>query len=182
MDSRFIHADQETLDLVSEVKAQYFPNLVETGAKILVLLDTKMRRKGDRVVLGRMQKANDLVRRLTDHIDDEGCDFILYLDAIAINNIPREDKIRLIRHELRHCHVAGTEIKPVFQVKPHDIEDFIVEIELNKDKVGWARDAAEMIEIIYAQMADALKQEQEVQSMRPSGRFNRTATAPATGE
>lgn len=175
MNSRFIYAEQNIVDLVHEVKANSFPNLEEMGAKILVLLDTRIRRKGDRVVLGRIQKTNDLARRLTDGIDDEGCDYIMFLDAVAMENLSQEDQIRLIRHELRHCFVAGTPEKPVFQIKNHDIEDFVVEIELNRDKVGWAGDAAEMVELIYTQMSEAQKLDQQVQAMRPREETSRRA-------
>jgi len=158
MGSRFVEGTQEAIDLMNQVREEHFPML--TAANIKILFDTKIRSKGGRMVLGRILKANDLIRRLTDNMAEEGCDYIMFLDEVVFENIETDDKIRLIRHELRHCRVLGTEEKPKYKVIPHDIEDFVIEIELNKDKIDWAKRAAELAENIYAQMGDEKKDEQ----------------------
>jgi hypothetical protein len=153
---RFIEASPEAYEVMNTIIDKHFPELRE--ATIKILFDTKKKVNGGKIVLGQMSKANDLVRRLTDNLADEGCDYIMFLDQIAFENIPVDDKVRLVRHELRHCQVHDTDVKRVFNLAPHDIEDFRVEVELNKDNVGWAENAVTLVSDIYDQMAEAEKE------------------------
>lgn len=168
MATRFIEATEEAVKMMEEVRAEYFPAL--ENANIKVLFDTKKRQRGGRIVLGRILRANDLIRRLTDNVAEEGCDYIMFLDQVVFENINDVDRKRLIRHELRHCKVVGTEEKPKYKVIPHDIEDFVIEIELNKDNVGWAKNAAEMASLIYDQIEEAKKEEEGEELARKSRR------------
>jgi hypothetical protein len=158
MTHRFIDASEEANALTKEVREKWFPGL--ESAFIKVLFDTKMRKKGNKLVLGRMLKCNDLIRKLTDAQVEDGCDFIMFLDEVAFKNIPREDQIRLIRHELRHCKVFGTEEKPKHKLVPHDIEDFLIEIEINKDNAGWSTNAAQLATDIYDQITEDTKEKE----------------------
>jgi hypothetical protein len=158
---RFIDGSEEANELTKEVREQYFPNLEK--AFIKVLFDTKMRKKGNKLVLGRMLKCNDLIRKLTDTQVEDGCDYIMFLDQVVFENISREDKIRLIRHELRHCKAYDTVKegeRPKYKLVPHDIEDFVIEIELNKDNVGWASNAVQLATDIYDQLAEDTREKE----------------------
>lgn len=155
MENRYARGSEEANKLVKQAIKQWFPAL--EPAIVQILFDTKKRMKGNKLILGQIRRANDLIRRLTDDICEEGCDYIMFLDRVVFENISKQDKMRLVRHELRHCKVEGTPEKPKYKVVPHDIEDFEIEIELNKDNVGWAREAAQMALEIYAQMADDKK-------------------------
>jgi hypothetical protein len=164
MSHRFIEASEEAITKTKEAVAKWFPQLDQ--AIIKVLFDTKMRKRGNKLVLGRILKANDLIRKLTDNLAEEGCDYIVFLDQIAFENISETDKIRLIRHELRHCKVIGDDPEKIkYKLIPHDIEDFVIEIELNKDDVGWAGNAAQLATDIYSQMAEDAKEKEE--KLRP---------------
>ncbi len=175
MKTRFIEGSAEALQLLEQVREEWFPVL--EGAKIKVLFDTRMRKSGGKLVMGRMMKSNDLIRRLTDNISEEGCDYILFLDEVTFENIPQEDRIRLVRHELRHCKVVGTPEKPKYKLVPHDIEDF-VEVRLNGDDVDWAKKAAEMTSLIYQQREEAEKESKEdpTPNETPRRRFFGTRT------
>ena len=159
MSHRFIEATEEAVTKTKDAITEWFPQL--EPAIIKVLFDTKMRKRGSKIVLGRIVKANDLIRKLTDDLAEEGCDYIMFLDQVAFENIPVKDKVRLIRHELRHCKVTGTVEKPKYNLIPHDIEDFVIEIELNKDDVGWASNAAQLTADIYDQMTEDTKEKAE---------------------
>jgi len=151
---RFEPATDEAKSLLKEVQAEYFPALL--NANILLLFDAKKRVSGGKVVLGRIQKTNDLLRHLTieEARDDDGFDYIIYIDKVCFDNTLKEDRIRLIRHELRHIlYDANDERKP-YKIQPHDIEDFIDEIKLNVDDPGWAQRVAELTATIYEQMRD----------------------------
>lgn len=159
MASRFVEGSKEAEEVLERVKKEWFPVL--EPATIKVLFDTKLRKRGGKIVLGRILKANDLIRRLTDNLAEEGCDYILFLDEVAFTNISPEDKVRLVRHELRHGKVLGSIEKPKYRILPHDIEDFVIEIELNKDNVDWASKAAQLVSDIYDQFEDQKKEQEE---------------------
>jgi hypothetical protein len=145
--SRFENVDQETVDFIREIIGKDFERLV--NAKIKILFDTKKRKSGGNYTLGRMQKANDLIRTLTfDETEDEGYDYILYLDKVVWSSIDEKDKERLVRHELCHCDVDFEKDNP-YALKDHEITDFYSEIEYNKDDPRWAERIAVVAEQIY---------------------------------
>jgi hypothetical protein len=151
VESRFESASKEAVDLMEQVRGQWFPDLKD--ARIRVLFDTKKRTKGPMIVLGRMMKANDLIRRLTEQFAPGGVDYVLFLDKVAFIHMDHDDRIRLIRHELRHCKYNPF-ANNVWQLIPHDIEDFQVEIAMNKSAAGWATRIAKITADIYEQMKD----------------------------
>lgn len=175
---RFIEASGEALQILGEVRAKYFPEL--SKAIIKVLFDTKKRMHGPKIVLGRILKANDLVRRLTDDLAESGCDYVMFLDQVAFENIALADKIRLIRHELRHCKVIikDEDDPPKYKVIPHDIEDFIAEVEFNKDDVGWASRAAALAGEIYEQRKEMEAEEKGAETPAPPKEEEAPATPP----
>jgi hypothetical protein len=155
VESRFENGTQDVVDLMEQVRDEWFKGL--SPARIRVLFDTKKRVVAKKLVLGRIMKANDLIRRLTEHFAPGGCDYVLFLDKLAYANMDRDDKIRLIRHELRHC-VYNPFAKNVWALIPHDIEDFEAEIALNKASAGWAKRIAQITLAIYEQQKDDNRQ------------------------
>lgn len=146
---RFEEADQHTIDFVNQIITDdSFINL--NGAKIKILFDQKKRKSGSKYVLGRMQKANDLIRTLTreDDTAEEGYDYILYLDMAVWESIDDADKKRLVRHELCHCDVDFDKSNP-YAIKDHEITDFYSEIEYNRDDPRWAERLVTIAESIY---------------------------------
>lgn len=145
---RFVDASQNALDTVREVRHEHFPEL--QGAEIKVLFDTKKRTSGGKLVLGRMKKTNEVERHLSKDQtgSEEGYDYIMYLDQVAWEIAEDEDRVRLVRHEMRHCDVDLDTNGNPYKIKGHDIEDFQTEIRLNQDNLDWgiqlaARVAAE---------------------------------------
>jgi hypothetical protein len=143
---RFIAGSAQAYELMEGLIQQHFPDLKK--AKILVLFDRKKRVHGNKLVLARMMRSNDLIRRLTDQIEPEGYDYVMFLDKVIFDTASEIDKTRLIRHELRHAFVEYRAKNP-YKLIPHDIEDFEAEIALNKDDVGWAKRAASLAMQIY---------------------------------
>jgi predicted metallopeptidase len=144
--TRFEDVSEDVLDLMRELRAEYFPDIRQ--AKIKVLFDLKKRMSNGKVVLGRIQKTNEIVRKLTEDDVDEGYDYIIYLDKLCWNNIARQDQIRILRHELRHIF-CDIESSSPWKIIPHDIEDFSEEIELNKDDISWASRVSELLLVLY---------------------------------
>lgn len=156
-ESRFEDAPSQVINLVETVREKWFPEL--EGAKIKVVFDLKKRVSGGKLVLGRIMKANDLTRFLT--IDEaestEGFDYFLFFDKKIFELMDIEDQIRLARHELRHTDVDFESETDQFKVKPHDIEDFYDEIELNRDDPRWAERVVTVAEAVYEQEKEEKK-------------------------
>lgn len=148
MSSRFEDVDEDVLDLMHEVMAEYFPEF--RNVRIKCLFDIKKRMSGGKVVMGRIQKTNDLLRHLTtaESRSDDGFDAILYIDRRMWENIGRADRIRVIRHELRHLDLNE---EGKLSILPHDIEDFVTEVSLNTDDMRWRERVATLTRDIYEQ-------------------------------
>ncbi len=158
---RFEDVPQDVIDLANKIQMQYFPDLV--NVKMKYLFDIKKRTSGGKIVLGRCQKTDDLVKHFTinEANDEEGYQYIISLDKISYTNIEDIDRIRLLRHELRHILFFETEKKTVYKINPHNVEDFIEEIELNADDARWAMRIASLTATIYEQMEDDEKDNRE---------------------
>lgn len=156
---RFEDTDSSVTKVLDEVRGTWFKELKE--AKIKCVFDTKIRKSKGKVVLACIRKTNDLLRHLTaeEAHDELGYDYIIAIDKVVWEAIGPEDRIRLIRHEMRHTFlVEDEETKDPYKIAPHDIEDFIAEVQLNQDDPGWASRVVALAENIYAQMKE---QEQE---------------------
>jgi hypothetical protein len=121
--------------MIRAVRAEHFPEL--RNAEILVLFDKKKRMSGGALVLGRIQKTNDLIKKLSDEVVDEGYDYIMYLDKKMWESSADMDRERVIRHEFRHCFVDLDARGTPYKLIGHTIEDFYEEVELNDDDQRW---------------------------------------------
>lgn len=155
---RFDEVGQEVLDLMSRLRDNHFEDLGD--ARIKVLFSTKERKRGNKTILGSIQKTSELTKFLTkdESIPFEGYDYVVLLDQIAWENIEDIDRERILRHELRHAWVDykddGT---VVYHTIEHDIQDFVAEVALNTDDPGWANRVASLTNAIYAQKKEEEK-------------------------
>lgn len=159
MSIRFMDATQDVMDLAREVIAEYMPEL--RNVKIKYMFDLKKRQSGGLVCLARCQKTNDLLKFLTidESGDEEGYAYIIYVDKVAWENIERADRVRLIRHELRHIFIDDESEKNPYKLVDHDISDFSEEIALNSDDTTWERRVADLVDQIYEQQRDQSSEE-----------------------
>lgn len=137
VDVRFEEAPERAYKLLGEILKEHegFDQL--RSAKILILMDCKKRMNGDFVTLASFQKANDLDRFLSmDEVGDDGYDYILRFDKVLWGIIEDEDRIRILRHELKHADV-DIEAKNPWKVRPHEIEDFFSEVDFNSGEPDW---------------------------------------------
>jgi hypothetical protein len=173
LDIRFEMGNKDAVEFMELVRAKWFDHL--KSAKIIVLFDLKKRMKGRKLVMGRIMKANDLIRRLTVSFAPNGCDYVLFLDKIAFTMVMTDlDKKRLVRHELRHC-IYNPDASNPWQILDHDIEDFEEEIRLNVDNPGWAKRVVQVTLDIYAQQKE--EQKEKVPGVPPAGRVVRMRKA-----
>jgi len=155
MGLRYEEVNEDVLSLLREVRGEYFPEL--KNAKIKALFDIKKRKSGGMLVLARIMKTNDLLRHLT--IDEaeaiEGYDYIIALDKTCWENIIRYDKVRILRHELRHAYFDIESEDNPYRLQNHSISDFYEEVEFNKDDPRWRERLAAVVEDIYEQKKEA---------------------------
>jgi len=151
MGLRYDEVNDHALDLLKEVRSQYFSEL--KNAKIKVLFDLKKRKSGGMIVLARIIKANDLVRHLTrDGMNvSDGYDYIITLDKKCWESITDIDRIKILRHELRHVWFDIDAEDNPYKLINHSISDFYEEAEINKNDPRWRERVATLTEDIYEQ-------------------------------
>lgn len=166
MGIRFDEVTEEAIRLLDEVQSKHFPEL--KNAKIIMLFDLKKRTSGGRVVLGRIMKTNDLLRHLTKNeaVAIEGYDYIITLDKQGWDAIGDDDRVRVLRHELRHTYYDIESENNPYRLMDHSITDFYEEVELNKDDPRWRERVATVVADIYEQQKEDRKQEKNKKRRR----------------
>jgi hypothetical protein len=156
MGLRYEEVTEEVMDLLKEVRSEYFPEL--KNAKIKMLFDLKKRSSGGRITLGRIMKTNDLLRLLTiDRVDPiEGYDYIITLDKTCWDVIEKADRERIVRHELRHAYFDIDSEENPYKLVDHSILDFYEELDANKDDPRWRERVGSLTDGIYEQKKEDL--------------------------
>lgn len=140
--NRYEDVTEDEYAILKEIREDYFSELA--SANIKMVFDTKKKKSGGKLVLARIKKPSEVEQFLcTDEID-----YILFLDQNAWTLADEEDRIRLIRHELRHTDVDMDAAKP-FKLRGHTVEDFYREIDFNRDKPRWGDELALLTEMKY---------------------------------
>jgi hypothetical protein len=112
-------------------------------------MDSKRSKSKGRTVFASIKKANDKEKYFTSsNIYPDGADYLLFIDDNIFSNIGKEDRVRILRHELRHIYFDSEKDDP-WKVVPHDFEDFVAEVELNKEDPNWSLRISEIAESIY---------------------------------
>jgi hypothetical protein len=174
MGLRYEEVTDDVKQLLDEVQAAHFAEL--RNAKIIVLFDCKKRTSGGHVVLGRIMKTNDLLRHLTRDEREaiDGCDYIITLDKEGWNAIGKEDRIRVLRHELRHTFYDIESDDNPYKLIDHSITDFYEEVDLNKDDPRWRERVATVVADIYEQQKEDRKKDKKKgrRAQRPKVAFD----------
>jgi hypothetical protein len=155
---RYEEATDEVRRLLNNVLADHFGEL--KNAKIIALFDIKKRMAGGHLVLSRIMKTNDLLRHLTkeDASSTEGYDYIITIDKKTWETVNDKDRVRLLRHELRHTYFDIDAEENPYKLIDHSITDFYEEIEFNKDDPKWRQRAATVVMDIYEQQKEEAKE------------------------
>lgn len=152
MEIRYMDAGLSEIAILEKVRRAHFSELAD--AKMKILFDLKKKMSDGKIVLARIQKANDLIRHFTEEEVEDGVDFIIFLDKTAWDNIPEIDKERLTRHELQHV-IFDSESENPYKLRDHEITDFYEEIQRNQDDPKWRERVADLTVAIYDQKKDA---------------------------
>ena len=147
---RYEDVPERVYDVLEFVRKGWFPEL--KGAKILLVFDKQMARNKGKIVLASIRKASDLQKYLTIEGRSKnitGYDYIITLDKVAWRKAGKENKIRIIRHELRHTQIHMSKTSP-WGLRGHSIEDFYSEIKLNRRDPRWAQKLVTLTEVVYS--------------------------------
>lgn len=150
--SRYYDPDQATLELVEEVRRERFGNLVNANIKVIMDSKEKINKISGRVEFANIKKPNDVENFLVD--GDEEYDYFLFIHEMVWELANPDNRKRIISHELRHAHVDE---KGNYKIIPHEVEDFVVELELNKDDPHWSLDLAELTRFTFEQRKEEEK-------------------------
>ena len=166
MGIRYEEVTDDVRSLLDKVLADHFGEL--KNAKIIALFDLKKRVSGGLIVLGHIKKTNDLIRHLTreDASSAEGYDYIITIDKKGWETIDDRDRVRLLRHELRHTYFDIDATENPYKLLDHSISDFYEEIELNKDDPKWRQRVATMLADIYEQQKEEAKEKRTKRKKR----------------
>lgn len=157
--NRYEDVFESTYEKLSEIRRQHFPEL--KNAKIKIIYDLKKRVSGGQICLAKIVKPNDLVRFFTKEEAEtlgEGYDYIIVLDKVCWNNIDDIDRVRILRHELRHTFYDIESENNPYRLVDHEITDFYDEITLNQDDPRWKQRVAGLTDAIYDQMKEEARE------------------------
>lgn len=148
---RYEDVPEMVIELLTEVKKEHFPEL--RNARIKVLFDIKKRTRRRVLALAGIMRPNELLRHFTKDESEnyDGYDYIIILDKVCWEAIENIDRIRILRHELRHTYFnIDTEENPYCTID-HEITDFYKEVELNSDDPTWRHRISRLTVDIYDQ-------------------------------
>jgi len=150
---RYEDCDEAYVKVFMKVLEERFP--MYGALTFRLVFDLKKRVKEGKICLASIETASAKIKYFSKNkVDIEGCDYVLTVDKKCWDNASDEDRERLISHELRHvfldehgkCKLVG-----------HDINDFAIEVELNKDDPTWNFKLGRLTTDIYEQEKDMLK-------------------------
>lgn len=152
---RYEDADESLVEVYLKVAEERFP-ITCANLNIKLIFDTKRRVSKGKLILATIEIANAKIKYFTKHEVKlgEGVDYILIVDQKAWELANEQDRVRLISHELRHVFIDDD---GKHKLLPHDIEDFVMEVELNKDNPDWGKKLATLVTDVYDQEKELKK-------------------------
>ena len=145
--NRYIDCDETFVEMFLQVLEERFP--MYGNLKFKLIFDLKKKVNKGKICLGGITLASDKIKYFTkDNVALDGYDYVIILDRKAWELASKEDKKRIISHELRHVFVDDN---GKLKILPHDISDFVAEQKLNQDAPDWGLKLATLVNDIYEQ-------------------------------
>ncbi len=169
MPIRYEEASDDVRRLLDRVVIDHFGGL--KNARIAALFDTKKHLAGGHVVLSNIMKPNELLRHFTktEAGSDEGYDYVITIDKKAWEAMADGDRVRLLRHELRHTFFDIEAEDNPYKLMDHTVADFYEEIELNQDDPKWRLKISTLVADMYEQEKEEAKEERSKRKGRRGG-------------
>ena len=151
---RYEDSDEHLVEVFLNVVEEHFPQVQFLNFKLIY--DLKQRVSKGRLVLASIETASPKIKYLSkDKIALEGYDLLLIVDQKAWEVASADQRVRLIRHEMRHVQIDET---GGVKIVGHEIEDFHIEVKLNADSPEWRMQLATLTHDMYEQEKLMLKE------------------------
>jgi len=147
--SQFRKADSSVYATFLDMIEKVFPEL--TGYSFGLLYREKMKKSRGGIIMAEICRPTKLLSYFAKNDAGNPFDFLIIVDEMAWCCAKECDRIRLMRHELRHIHISD---KGVAGLLGHDYQDFYAEVEINIDDPTWAQKLAAVILAGYDQVKD----------------------------
>ena len=146
--SRYSEAPQEVIDLMDEIIDEHF-NELRGNCSIKVLMDNKKRKSKGSYTFASIKKMNPKEKYLSaDNMIPEGYDYLMLIDANIYDAVSKEDKIKILFHEL--CHIfIDIDAKDSCKCVDHDFTGFVKETRTFNDIFETWERLSEIAESIY---------------------------------
>ena len=155
--SRFTDIDESVIETFIAVLEERFPSLGQL--KIKLIFDTKRRVKQGEICLASAELANEKIKFFSkDDLAIDGYDVVITIDMKAWEIASKEDRKRIMSHELRHVLIDGDD---KVKIIPHDVSDFRIEQKLNQENPDWSFKLATLVNDIYDQEKEMAKQSKQ---------------------
>jgi hypothetical protein len=145
--SQFRKADSSVYTTFLDMIDQVFPEL--TGYSFGMLYRETMKKSKGGVILAEICQPGKLLSYFAKNDNGNPFDFLIIVDEMAWCCAKECDRIRLMRHELRHINISA---KGVPRLLGHDFQDFYIECDLNSDDPSWGQKLAEIVKAGYDQV------------------------------
>jgi len=151
---RYEDSDDGMTEVFLNVLEEHFQQL--QYLKFKLIYDLKQRVSKGRLVLASIETASPKIKYLSkDKIAIDGYDLLLIADQKAWEVASSDQRAKLMRHELRHVQIDET---GMVKLVGHEIEDFHIEVKLNKDNPEWRMQLAMLTRDMYEQEKLMLKE------------------------
>ena len=145
--SQFRKADSSVYATFLDMIENVFPEL--TGYSFGLLYREKMKKSKGGLIMAEICQPTKLLSYFAKNDAGNPFDFLIIVDEMAWCCAKECDRIRLMRHELRHVDLSD---KGVARLVGHDYQDFYAEVEINVDDPKWGQKLVEVILAGYDQV------------------------------
>lgn len=169
--NKFEDATGDVIKLFEKVKNDLFPEL--NNALFKLVWRNKKKGKDGGLIFAEIMSPGEFTRYLTSEEANEetGFDFIVIIDKLIYNNINEEDKIRILRHELRHCVYNPTkeDKKAQYGIRDHTVQDFYEDVAIESQNGGdpqWKERVLEIGLSLYEEQEEKKKEEKKTKKKK----------------
>jgi hypothetical protein len=149
--SQFRKADSSVYTVFLDMIEKNFPEL--SGYSFGLLFREKIQKSQGNVTIASICQPTKLLSYFAKNDNGKPFDFLIIVDEMAWCCAKEKDRIRIIRHELRHIDMSGKSPRLI----GHDFQDFYKEVDLNADDPSWCQKLAEVTLAGYDQVKDGQK-------------------------
>jgi hypothetical protein len=145
----FRKADSSVYENFLNIIDNVFPEL--SGLSFGLLYREKIKKSRGGLILAEVCKPNKLMSYFAKNDSGNPFDFLIIVDEMAWCCAKDADRVRIMRHELRHVHISE---KGKTTLRGHDFQDFYAEVDLNADDPSWGQKLVEVTLAGYNQVKD----------------------------